>query len=680
MFTRVLIANRGEIACRIARSCRRLGVETVAVYSDADAQARHVRAADRSLHIGPAPAAQSYLDAQRIVAAALASGAQAVHPGYGFLSERLELLQACEQAGLVFVGPHAGAIAQMGSKIESKRIARAAGVPCVPGYDGDEQGAEWLQAEAERIGYPLLIKASAGGGGKGMKLVRRADEFAMQLQAAQGEALAAFGDARVLLERFVTRPRHLEVQLLGDKHGGLVHLYERECSIQRHYQKLVEEAPAPHLSDAVREQLYAHALALGRAIGYDSTGTVEFVLDGAHGDQPFFLEMNTRLQVEHPVTEAITGLDLVESQLRSAAGERLAMTQQQVARRGWAIEARVNAEVPEQGFAPSFGTVQRYAEPAAAEGLRIDSGIAQGSEVSPYYDSLLAKVIGSGATREIARQRVIAGLAGLRIEGLRTTQRLLQDVLAHTAFDAPLSTGFLAEAFPGGWQPGEAAEQCVRAVAAAAVFHAALPTPRSPFTALTGLRLGAAAGIDAGYAWIVEDGEGGALDVRVRALSRERVQCSAGERCWNFLVQSGLDGVLHVADTGSPARWELRLDADERERSARQVSLWGAGDYRRLRALPRVALRSQAAGGREEAAQGRLCADLPGLLKQLLVQPGDEVAAGQPLAVIEAMKLFHTLVAPAPARVLAVSERLGQTLAKGELVVALALAAPAPSA
>ncbi|MCC7101239.1 MAG: hypothetical protein IT500_16785, partial [Rubrivivax sp.] len=513
MFDTLLIANRGEIACRIIRSCRRLGLRSVAVYSEADAHARHVREADAALCIGPAAAARSYLDAEAIVRAAQASGAQAVHPGYGFLSERLALVQACQQAGLVFVGPHARAIETMGSKIESKRIARAAGVPCVAGYDGDDQGLPRLLEEAQRIGLPLLIKASAGGGGKGMRRVDRLQDRPAQLASAQAEAQAAFGDARVMLERFIPRPRHVEVQLLGDRHGRLVHLFERECSIQRHYQKLIEETPAPHLGEGVRQRLFDAALALGRKIGYDSAGTVEFVLDAERGDEPAFLEVNARLQVEHPVTEETTGIDLVEWQIRVAAGQALPWRQDELAQRGHAIEARVNAEDPAARFAPSLGPLRGYAEPQAA-GLRIDSGVDAGSEVTPHYDSLLAKVIAWGPTREAARARLRQGLQGLRVGGLRTTQPLLDEVLASPAFGQPLHTGFLDAHWPEGWQPAPALRRQARALAALAWLQAQQPEgDERPLASLRGWRVD---GVGVGRCHLVVEDDDAAHELSVQ--------------------------------------------------------------------------------------------------------------------------------------------------------------------
>ena len=450
MFESVLIANRGEIACRIARTCRRLGIRTIAVYSDADAGARHVREADSAVRIGPPDATRSYLDAEAIIQAALACGATAIHPGYGFLSESTRLVERCTENGIVWIGPRAEVIEKMGSKIESKRIATRADVPCVPGYHGDDQDPRHLLAQARAIGTPLLIKASAGGGGKGMRRVDDLADFLPQLELARKEAMRAFGDDRVLIEKLILRPRHLEVQLAGDHHGHLVHLFERECSIQRNYQKIIEEAPAPRLPPAVRERLLTAALKLGREIGYDSLGTVEFVL-GEEDQTPYFLEMNTRLQVEHPVTEIVTGLDLVEWQIRIAQGESLPLEQSAIGIDGWAIEARINCEDPARGHRPELGTVGHYVEPTGS-GVRTDSGIASGSEIPSQYDSMVAKLIGHGATRAQAVERLRDALATFEASGIGTNQSLLLAIVEHSLFrSGRLTTGYLAEAFPGGW-------------------------------------------------------------------------------------------------------------------------------------------------------------------------------------------------------------------------------------
>src|SRR5574343_1597628 len=411
MFKKILIANRGEIACRVAATARRLGIQTVAVYSDADAQAKHVSACDEAVHIGASAPAESYLRWERIIEAARATGAQAIHPGYGFLSENEAFAQACADAGLVFIGPPASAIQAMGLKAESKRLMEAAGVPLVPGYHGADQDPKLLQHEADRIGYPVLIKASAGGGGKGMRVVEKSEDFAAALASCQREAINSFGDAAVLIEKYVLRPRHIEIQVFGDQHGHCVYLFERDCSVQRRHQKVLEEAPAPGMTPELRQQMGLAAVAAAKAVNYVGAGTVEFIVEQAAYDQPesmrfYFMEMNTRLQVEHPVTEAITGLDLVEWQLRVASGEPLPLQQDQIRMQGHAIEARICAENPDNNFLPATGTLAVYRKPRAVGfergDVRFDDGVREGDTISPFYDSMVAKLIVHGDTREQA--------------------------------------------------------------------------------------------------------------------------------------------------------------------------------------------------------------------------------------------------------------------------------------
>src|SRR4051812_10795881 len=449
MFRKILIANRGEIACRVAATARRLGIRTVAVYSDADAHAKHVQACDEAVHLGgPAPK-DSYLRGERIIAAAQATGAQAIHPGYGFLSENEEFAQACADAGLVFIGPPPSAIQAMGLKAESKRLMAEAGVPLVPGYHGAKQDPELLQREADRIGYPVLIKASAGGGGKGMRAVEKAVEFAAALASCQREARNSFGDDAVLVEKYVTRPRHIEIQVFGDTQGNYVYLFERDCSVQRRHQKVLEEAPAPGMSEALRRQMGEAAVAAARAVRYVGAGTVEFIVEQRGGEMNFFfMEMNTRLQVEHPVTEAITGLDLVEWQLRVAAGEPLPMQQADLRIHGHAIEARICAENPDNNFLPATGTLHVYRKPphAAFErgAVRVDDGVREGDAISPWYDSMIAKLIVHGATREEALARLDEALAGTHIVGLATNVQFLRHVVKSRSFaQADLDTALI---------------------------------------------------------------------------------------------------------------------------------------------------------------------------------------------------------------------------------------------
>jgi len=447
MIQRLLIANRGEIAIRIVRACRELGVETVAVYSDADARAPHVAAADQAVGIGPAPPTESYLSIPRLIAAAQSAGADALHPGYGFLSENPALADACEHAQLVFVGPPSAVIARMGSKIEARRLMASAGVPIVPGETPEDQSDEGLRRAVDRVGLPVLVKASAGGGGKGMRGIRLAAEVDDAIQAARREATAAFGDGTLYVERLIDRPRHIEVQIFGDHQGRIVHLFERECSMQRRHQKVIEESPSPALTPALRDRITAAAVRAAAAVGYRNAGTVEFLLERAHepgaADRFYFLEMNTRLQVEHPVTEGVTGLDLVRAQLLVASGAPLPWTQEAVTSRGHAIEARIYAEDPAAGFLPQAGRILLYREPRMP-GVRVDSGVAQDSEVSVHYDPMLAKVIASAESRELARLRLITALRDFPMLGVRTNLPFLLGVLEHPRFCAgDIDTAFL---------------------------------------------------------------------------------------------------------------------------------------------------------------------------------------------------------------------------------------------
>ncbi len=472
MIQRLLIANRGEIARRIVAACRELRIESVAVYSEADARAPHRLAADRSVLLGPAAASESYLVASRIIDAARATGADAVHPGYGFLSENADFAAACADAGLTFVGPPADVITRMGSKIEARRVAEAAGVPVVPGGTPQDQSDAGIRQEALRIGLPVLVKASAGGGGKGMRTVRTEAELDAAIPAARREATAAFGDGTLYVERLVDRPRHVEVQVFGDHHGQVVHLFERECSVQRRHQKIIEESPSPVLTPAVRARMTRAALAAAQAVGYRNAGTIEFLLDGT-GDEArfYFLEMNTRLQVEHPVTEAVTGVDLVRAQIQVAAGEQLPWRQEQLTQRGHAIECRVYAEDPAQGFIPQAGPLLLYREPVAP-GIRIDSGVVEGGDVSVYYDPMLAKLIAAGESREAARARAIAALRAYAVLGIRTNIPFLLQILDDARFRAAaIDTGFLDR--EGAAFVASLAEDLVvppAALAAAAVF------------------------------------------------------------------------------------------------------------------------------------------------------------------------------------------------------------------
>lgn len=660
MFDTLLIANRGEIACRIIRTCRKLGIRTVAVYSDADKDALHVRLADRAVRIGPAPARDSYLRADRIIEAALATGTQAIHPGYGFLSERLDLIAACEANGIAFVGPSAGAIEAMGDKIRSKQIAREAGAPGVPGYDGADQAPGTLKREALRVGLPVMVKASAGGGGKGIRKVESQAELDNAIIAASREAEAAFGDGRLLIEKFVTRPRHVEVQVAGDRYGNIVHLFERDCSVQRSNQKLLEEAPAPNLKPEARAALHAHALKLSRAISYDNLGTVEFLVD-AVTQEVFFLEMNTRLQVEHPVTEAITGLDLVEWQIRIAAGETLPRCQEEITCAGHAIEARLTAERADEGFRPDTGTIALWREP---EGLRVDSGVETGSTVSPFYDSMLAKVIAYGPDRDAARRLLADGLERMTVLGPATIRPFLIDALREPAFaDGEATTLFIGETWPGGWQPsaGDAAER--DAIAAAIWLSTRGQVPAGPWGTLTNFRVLAPAG-RLGACHLVLTSAGEARPLRAEAL-HSGFRMTIGERQFDIAV---------IDDAAGGTSRSVLLDGQRRSIDAvldrtgiflRHGTFEGRIDIMLAVVAAAAARDAQGHGG------DSIRATMPGTVAAIHVGEGDSVIAGQVVAVLESMKLFMELKSPIAGTVARIATKAGATAAAGELLIAL---------
>ena len=665
MFSTILIANRGEIACRIIATCRKLGIRSVAVYSDADRDAMHVRLADTAVHIGPAPARESYLRADRIIEAALATGAQAIHPGYGFLSERLDLIAACEANGIVFIGPSASAIDAMGDKIRSKQIARDAGVPGVPGYDGADQSPDVLRAEALRVGLPVMVKASAGGGGKGIRKVVDEADLDGAIVAAAREAQAAFGDGRLLIEKFVTRPRHVEVQIAGDRHGNIVHLFERDCSVQRSNQKLLEEAPAPNLMPETRAALHDYALRLSRAISYDNLGTVEFLVDAAT-EGVFFLEMNTRLQVEHPVTEAITGLDLVEWQIRIAAGETLPQRQDEITCTGHAIEARVTAERADEGFRPDTGVIRAWATPP---GLRTDSGVEARSEVSPHYDSLLAKVIAHGSDRAEAVRKLTDGLERMAVLGPSTIRPFLVDALRQPAFaDGRATTLFLAETWPEGWRPPVGDRDASHAVALAIwLTQQKAGKAAGPWGDLGGFRLLAPAGRPAA-SHVAVGPQGEAMPWRAE-IHEGFLRLSTGERRFD------------VAVTPVDAQgWSVTIDG---QRSQAIAVTESDGVFLRHRDFEgRVALMlaveaAAAARGADSEAGDAVRAGMPGTLVSLHVAEGDAVSAGQVVAVLESMKLFMELKSPATGTVIRLGTKPGATVAAGDLLVAIEPAAPA---
>ncbi len=655
----VLVANRGEIAIRVLRTCKRLGLRGIAVYSDADANALHVRTADAATRIGAAPARESYLDIGAIIAAAQRMEADAIHPGYGFLSENAEFARACDAAGLIFIGPSAEAVAAMGSKINSKRIAEDAGVPTVPGYHGDAQDEATLLSEAKRIGFPVLIKASAGGGGRGMRLVEQAGDFAVALDAARKEAQSAFGDASILLEKFIRNPRHLEVQLAGDRLGNLVHLFERDCSVQRNNQKVLEEAPAPNLPEGVRQRLFDAALKLGRKIGYDSAGTVEFIME-AGDDQPYFLEMNTRLQVEHPVTEAITGIDLVEWQLRAAAGEALPLQQTQIRQSGHAIEARITAERVEMGFQPVTGRLERVIAP---QDMRFDTGVADRAEISPYYDSMIAKLIAAGRSRESCLARLEAGLRELALLGLPSNQLFLRDAVRHPLFaEGRATTRFIETAFPDGWKIDAAELRLLRAAAATTWLMKEPSVPETtewtnPWLRQRPVRVMASA--RAARSTVMLTDEYGAAEIELR-YGRGGVEAMMdGEVIWLGVVAGSGDDLtiapegrtetLHVCRDGSRiciARNGLAISAD-------------------------LVLKSEAqrASDADARSGNRVDAPLHGLITQVHVAVGDHVEAGMAVVQMEAMKLVHTLSVPRAGRVTGIHQAVGDIVPAGTTLI-----------
>lgn len=677
---RLLIANRGEIACRVIRSCKKLGIESVAVFSDADRRARHVQQADLACHIGGSSASESYLNAKSIIDAALKVKADAIHPGYGFLSESTQLISLCNQHGIIFVGPTLESIAAMGSKIEAKSIAQRLDIPTVPGYNGDRQDPDFLQKEAERIGFPLLIKASAGGGGKGMRIVRQSGEFREALALARQEALNAFADDRVLLEKYLVRPRHIEVQLLGDSHGNVVHLFDRECSIQRNYQKVIEEAPVSHLDSGVRQSLFDCAVRLGQHLGYRGAGTVEFIFD-ADSQQAYFLEMNTRLQVEHPTTELVTGIDLVEWQIRVANGETLAFKQQDLRTQGHAIEARVNAEDPANNYLPEIGIIQLYREPVA-DGLRIDSGVQQGSEITPFYDSMLAKVIAFGDSRGLASQRLLHGLNNFAIGGVKTNQEFLTSLITRPAFHQELSTQYIGKEFPLGWQPW--GEQMHTAIAAAAYaleqeHRADAALAGTPWQRFGGWRLTSAAGTPAvsrlwlqaasGLRELRVTGRQGQYDVLVTEPATKEAPSTASR----FSLH------LHRPATDSrDAQWQVELEGTRRSLdiafNEKQVSISSP----RLRRTYRFIGLEQAMLGQAASlknASNTIRARMPGLITDVLVQVGDNVEEGATAVVMEAMKLIHNMPCPVSGKVKQVMVSTGDKVEDGSLLIEIEPAA-----
>lgn len=656
MFGRVLIANRGEIAVRVMQTCRRLGIETVAVYSEADREGLHVELADHAVCLGEPRATESYLRIDKIVAAAVASGADAIHPGYGFLSENPKLAEACAPAGIEFVGPSARAIRSMGSKAEARRIAREHGVACVPGYDGDDQSVDRLLAAASEIGFPVMIKASSGGGGRGIRIVEEEAGFARAVEAARREAEAAFGEGRLIVERYVREPRHVEVQVMGDRHGHLIHCYERECSVQRRHQKVVEEAPAPRLDEARRTQLHADALRLAAAIDYDNAGTVEFVLDGESGEA-YFLEMNTRLQVEHPTTEMVTGLDLVELQLRAAAGEPLSVAQEDVRVRGWSIEVRVNAEDPAKKFLPRTGRIDHLTW-AEGEGVRVESGVRSGSEISSHYDSLMAKLVTHGETREHAIARMVEALDRTVCFGPANNLGFLRQVVDSEPFRAGvLTTHFLDRHFPKGpAAPSGSLPIPPHAVAALVLAGESERGASSPWQERGSWRLLDGAGAPASSHWFFEQGR---RIHPVRVVADGTVEWGDGLRQASVRLREPGQFELECDGTLQVVRVAVFEDA---------LLLVHGGQRTALRAIGREQAWRRAAEG-PGVPRSTLASPFPGQVSEIRTQAGAAVVEGEVLVVLEAMKMLHPLAAPGRSVVAEVCCEAGAAVGSGQVLV-----------
>ena len=669
MFRSILIANRGEIACRVIRTARRMGIRTVAVYSEADAAARHTGLADEAHLIGPAPARESYLSIPRILEAARASGAEAIHPGYGFLSENAEFAEAVAAAGLVFIGPPPAAIRAMGSKSASKSLMGGAGVPLVPGYHGADQDPAHLQAEADRIGYPVLIKASAGGGGKGMRVVERAAGFAEGLALAKGEAAASFGDDQVLIERYLTRPRHIEIQVFADTLGNTVSLFERDCSIQRRHQKVIEEAPAPGMDPARRARMGEAACAAARAIGYVGAGTVEFITEAGDAEDAFyFMEMNTRLQVEHPVTEMVTGQDLVEWQLRVADGERLPLLQGELSITGHAIEARVYAEDPSRDFMPAVGTLTHLHQPRPGRHVRVDTGVREGDAISVHYDPMIAKLIVWDQDRPAAVARLQRALGDYQVTGLRTNLDLLRGIAAHPAFAAAdLDTGFIARhgaaLLPAAG--GAAPDLAVAAVAALAlhgqVTAPASHDPHSPWDLPGSWRMNGD-----GYQDLILRGADGDLTVRVHTPAGQPMRLEWAGRTVQVSAEVRRDAVTLVCD-GVRRRVPVLREDDLRDGTRLTAILDGANHAWDLVDPLQPPAAAQSGGD-------AVVAPMPGRIIDVRVQPGAAVQRGDVLLVLEAMKVQMRLTAPRDGTIARIGAAVGDLVDDGAVLAAYALA------
>jgi 3-methylcrotonyl-CoA carboxylase alpha subunit len=660
VFSKILIANRGEIACRVVHTARRMGIATVAVYSEADRNALHAELAEEAWPIGPAPARESYLNIEAILDAARDSGAEAIHPGYGFLSENADFAEACEAAGVVFIGPPASAMRTMGSKAEAKELMQRHDVPLVPGYHGADQNPARLLGEAERLGFPVLIKASAGGGGRGMRVVDSPAGFAAALAGAKREAEAAFADGRVLLEKYLPRPRHIEVQIFADRHGNTVHLFERDCSIQRRHQKVLEEAPAPGLDPERRHAMSEAAVAAARAVGYVGAGTVEFI---AAGGDFYFIEMNTRLQVEHPVTEAVTGVDLVEWQFRVAAGEPLPVCQSALVLQGHAIEARLYAEDPQRGFLPQTGTLHglRFPPPELA---RVDTGVRQGDTVTPFYDPMIAKIISWGEDRAAAVGRLHRALAETAVLGVGTNLEFLARVAAHPEFmSGAVDTGFIERHRTLLVPPRRRAPDT--ALAAAALFRLLARADAA--------RAGASRSGDPFSPWAGVDGwrlNGRSHQELILRDDAEERLVSARPQAGAWLLQFDDRTILAQGERRADAALSIVLDDVRKQITVlghgAETAVFLDGESWRLTEIDPLAARAG-----EDPTAGRLTAPMPGRVTQLMVEPGTSVRRGQPLIVIEAMKMEHTVIAPADGVVEAVRFAPGDLVEEGAELIAL---------
>jgi propionyl-CoA carboxylase alpha chain len=691
MFSKILIANRGEIACRVIRTAKTMGIATVAVYSDADARSPHVLMADEAVHIGPSPAAESYLIADKIIAACKQTGAQAVHPGYGFLSERTSFAQACADNGIAFIGPPINAIAAMGDKIESKKLALKAGVNVVPGFVGEIDSTEHAVEIANGIGYPVMMKASAGGGGKGMRLAYSEADVREGFEATKREGLASFGDDRVFIEKFILNPRHIEIQILGDQHGNILYLNERECSIQRRHQKVVEEAPSPFVTPKMRKAMGEQCVALSRAVGYYSAGTVELIVSGADptGESFYFLEMNTRLQVEHPVTECITGIDLVEQMIRVAAGEKLGFGQADVKLDGWAVENRVYAEDPYRGFLPSTGRLVRYSPPALAGGVggssfadahgsggtegpplappqsrggeqssvRVDDGVTEGGDVSIFYDPMIAKLITHAPTRIEAIDKQILALDQFEIEGVGHNLDFLSAIMQHDRFrSGEITTGFIAEEYPKGFHGAPALPALLRSLAAIAAFAATAEADRA--RRVDG-QLGQRLRPPADWQVLID---GTAHDVSV---STDGIIVD-GEEIEIDLEYTPGDRLVEAEINDEPLAVKIL-----RTRTGFKLTTRGASRVARVLPVHIAPLAAHMIEKIPPDLSKFLLSPMPGLLVALHVAAGDKVEAGQPLAVVEAMKMENILRATKAATVAKIDAGVGDSLAVDQVILEL---------